>query len=84
VFIGPNNAGKTSALQALTLWTNGLTEWNARRSSGNARKRVGVTLNRLSLVNIPVFEARELWNKRRVQVVTKKMKNLNKILFLLK
>ncbi len=71
VFIGPNNAGKTSALQALTLWTSGLAAWNARRSEGKAKKRTGVTLNRLSLVNLPVFEARELWNKRRVQSVAK-------------
>jgi ABC-type hemin transport system ATPase subunit len=71
VFIGPNNAGKTSALQALTLWTSGLAAWNARRSEGKAKKRTGVTLNRLSLVNLPVFEARELWNKRRVQAVAK-------------
>ena len=71
VFIGPNNAGKTSALQALTLWTSGLAAWNARRSEGKAKKRTGVTLNRLSLVNLPVFDARELWNKRRVQSVAK-------------
>lgn len=27
VFLGPNNGGKTSALQALTLWHTGLREW---------------------------------------------------------
>ena len=32
VFIGPNNSGKTSALQALALWDIGLKRWNERRS----------------------------------------------------
>jgi AAA15 family ATPase/GTPase len=31
VFIGPNNSGKTSALQALALWQVGLSRWNERR-----------------------------------------------------
>ena len=32
VLIGPNNSGKTNALQALTLWDLGLKQWNAKRS----------------------------------------------------
>src|SRR5260370_20586330 len=28
VFIGPNNSGKTSALQAVALWQEGLSRWN--------------------------------------------------------
>lgn len=31
VFIGPNNSGKTTALQALALWDVGLRKWNERR-----------------------------------------------------
>ena len=31
VFIGPNNAGKTSALQALALWELGVRRWMERR-----------------------------------------------------
>jgi len=31
VFIGPNNSGKTSALQALALWEIGLKRWNEKR-----------------------------------------------------
>ena len=34
VLIGPNNSGKTSALQALALWRSGLDEWTARRPEG--------------------------------------------------
>ncbi|MCY4377893.1 MAG: AAA family ATPase [Spirochaetaceae bacterium] len=32
VFIGPNNSGKTSAMQALALWDVGLKRWNERRA----------------------------------------------------
>ena len=32
VFIGPNNSGKTSAMQALALWDIGLRRWNEKRS----------------------------------------------------
>jgi predicted ATP-dependent endonuclease of OLD family len=28
VFVGPNNAGKTSALQALALWELGVRRWS--------------------------------------------------------
>ena len=31
VFIGPNNSGKTTALQALALWDLGLRRWNEKR-----------------------------------------------------
>ena len=41
VFIGPNNSGKTSAMQALALWDIGLKRWN--RAPGWAdRTEVGV------------------------------------------
>ena len=30
VFIGPNNSGKTSAMQAVALWEIGLKRWNER------------------------------------------------------
>lgn len=66
VFIGPNNSGKTSALQALSLWAAGVAEWNSRRQGSSATKRTGVTINRRALTQTPVFESRELWRQRRV------------------
>ena len=54
VFIGPNNSGKTSAMQALALWDIGLKRWNEKRSGMSApEKRPGVTVNRRDLVAIP-------------------------------
>ena len=62
VFIGPNNSGKTSAMQALALWDIGLKRWNERRSGNTPERRTGVTVNRRDLVSIPVPNARLLWH----------------------
>ena len=68
VFIGPNNSGKTSAMQALALWDIGLKRWNEKRSGKSApEKRPGVTVNRRDLVAIPVPHANLLWRELRVR-----------------
>ncbi len=61
VFIGPNNSGKSSALQALTLWDAGWRRWAEKRGDGAPGKRPGVTINRRDLYAIPVPSARLLW-----------------------
>ena len=62
LFIGPNNSGKTSAMQALALWNEGLKRWNARRAgSARSEKRPGVTVNRRDLVAVPTPAAKLLW-----------------------
>lgn len=54
LFIGPNNSGKTSALQALGLWKTGLKRWNEKCShKQNSEKQQGVAVNRLGLVSVP-------------------------------
>jgi len=70
VFIGPNNSGKTSALQALALWDIGLKRWNEKRK-GKARpkKRTGVAINRRDLVAVPVPNANHLWYDLHVREV---------------
>ena len=73
LFIGPNNSGKTTAMQALALWDIGLRRWNEKRSGKSAPdKRPGVTINRRDLVSIPVPETRLLWNARHVRNVQRK------------
>jgi hypothetical protein len=70
VFIGPNNSGKTSALQALGLWDAGLKRWNEKRRGKTApEKRPGVTINRRDLIAIPVPEANLLWRGLHVRDV---------------
>ena len=72
VFIGPNNSGKTSAMQALALWDIGLRRWNEKRSGKSApEKRPGVTVNRRDLVAIPIPDANLLWRGLHVRNVRK-------------
>ncbi|MEN9677964.1 MAG: hypothetical protein RIS76_3860, partial [Verrucomicrobiota bacterium] len=54
VFIGPNNSGKTSALQALALWDVGRRRWSEKRDDSTASERTGVAINRRDLYSIPV------------------------------
>jgi hypothetical protein len=70
VFIGPNNSGKTTALQALALWDVGLRKWNERREGKTSpEKRPGVTINRRDLIAIPVPDANLLWRNLHVRDV---------------
>jgi len=72
VFIGPNNSGKTAALQALTLWELGLRQWLAKRGGkARAEKRPGVAINRRDLISIPVPNADLLWKNLHVRSVVK-------------
>ncbi|MCX7012158.1 MAG: AAA family ATPase [Candidatus Sumerlaeota bacterium] len=70
VFIGPNNSGKTSALQALALWELGLKRWNEKRKGKNTpEQRPGVTINRRELIAAPVPDANLLWRNLHVRDV---------------
>lgn len=62
VLIGPNNSGKTTALQALALWDIGLRHWAAKRGDKSSpEKRPGVTINRRDLIAIPIPDANLMW-----------------------
>lgn len=68
VFIGPNNSGKTSALQALALWDVGVKRWTEKRGTGDVpEKRAGVTINRRDLIAAPVPTANLLWRDLHVR-----------------
>jgi energy-coupling factor transporter ATP-binding protein EcfA2 len=70
VFIGPNNSGKTAALQALALWHNGLQQWLSRRGNRPVPdRRPGVTINRRDLIPVPVPDAKLLWRNLRIRDV---------------
>ena len=65
VFIGPNNSGKTSAMQALALWDVGLKRWNEKRAGKTTpERRRGVTVSRRDAVAVPVPSAALLWRGR--------------------
>ncbi|MBI2861696.1 MAG: AAA family ATPase [Chloroflexi bacterium] len=68
VFIGPNNCGKTTALQALALWHIGVSRWHEKRGGRDApEKRPGVTISRRDLVAVPVPAANLLWRNLKVR-----------------
>ena len=68
VFIGPNNSGKTTALQALALWDIGLKRWSDhRRGRPQAATRAGVAINRRDPIFVPVPNARLLWRNLQVR-----------------
>jgi len=67
VFVGPNNSGKTSALQALALWNAGVRRWVEKRGAGVPKERAGVTINRRDLIAVPVPAANLLWRNLHVR-----------------
>lgn len=81
VFIGPNDSGKTTALQAFTLWNIGLRQWNVKRKGKQStEKRPGVTINRSDLISVPVPGANLLWRDlhvRDVKIVNGKQQTKN-------
>lgn len=66
VLIGPNNSGKTSALQAIALWDVGWRRWSEKRGDCAPGSRPGVTINRRDLSSIPVPSAKLLWKNLHV------------------
>ncbi len=71
VFVGPNNSGKTTALQALALWDLGLRKWMERyQGKPTPEKRPGVTINRRDTIAIPVPRANLLWRNLRTRLST--------------
>jgi len=72
VFVGPNDSGKTTALQALALWDIGVKRWNERRKGKvTPEKRPGVTINRRDLIAVPIPDANLLWRDLHVRDVRK-------------
>jgi len=62
VLIGPNNCGKTCAIQALALWSQALQTWYDLRKDSSAKERTAAPLNRLSIVAVPVQRIRFFWH----------------------
>ena len=73
VLIGPNNSGKTTALQALALWDIGYKTWIDKRGAGSSQlKRPGIAINRRDLIAIPMPEANLLWLDRHTRSVSRR------------
>ena len=73
IFVGPNNSGKTSAMQALSLWEIGVKRWMERYSDRTRiiRNARGVTINRRDLLAIPIPTANLLWRELHTRYTTR-------------
>ncbi|HNL07750.1 MAG TPA: AAA family ATPase, partial [Chitinophagales bacterium] len=69
ILIGANNSGKTSAIQALALWSWAIKIWFEKKGTTKSKleKRKGVALNRLEIAQVPIKETRYFWNQARVR-----------------
>ena len=61
VLIGPNNCGKTTALQAIALWSHAVRCWWDAKGADTRRDRPAAALNRLEIVSVPVRRTRHYW-----------------------
>jgi predicted ATPase len=64
LFVGPNNGGKTTALQAIALWSFLIQVWDekkGRASKSTAKKRSGAQVTRNAVYAVPVQEMKFLW-----------------------
>lgn len=71
VLIGPNNCGKTSAIQALALWSQAVKTWYDVRKDSSAKERTATALNRLNIVAVPVQRTRFFWHNTKVRTGAK-------------
>jgi ABC-type nitrate/sulfonate/bicarbonate transport system ATPase subunit len=71
VLIGPNNCGKTSAIQALALWSQAVKTWYDSRKNSSARERTATPINRLNIVAVPVQRTRFFWHNTQVRTGSK-------------
>jgi predicted ATPase len=74
VLIGPNNSGKTSVIQALALWHQGIQTFfdarteidkksGERKAKGKLDNKLGIGINRLEIAQVPVSDTRQLFHK---------------------
>jgi ABC-type cobalamin/Fe3+-siderophores transport system ATPase subunit len=66
VLIGPNNCGKTSAIQSIALWSQAVKVWVEESETSTAKKRTGKPINRLNLLQVPVPKTRYFWHDMKV------------------
>ena len=67
VLIGPNNCGKTAAIQAVALWSQAVRTWYDNKGKAPPKKRTATSLNRLNIVSVPVQRTRYFWHNTAVR-----------------
>jgi len=67
VLIGPNNCGKTTAIQAIALWSQAVRTWFDAKGKSTPKERTATSLNRLNIVSVPVQRTRYFWHNASVR-----------------
>ena len=67
VLIGPNNCGKTTAIQAIALWSQAVKTWQDSKGKAPPKERTSTSLNRLNIVSVPVQRTRYFWHNTNVR-----------------
>lgn len=67
VLIGPNNCGKTTAIQAIALWSQAVKTWYDKKGKAPPKERKATSINRLSVVSVPVQRTRYFWHNTSVR-----------------
>ena len=67
VLIGPNNCGKTTAIQAIALWSQAVKTWHDSKGKAPPKRRTSTSLNRLNIVSVPVRRTRYFWHNTNVR-----------------
>jgi predicted ATPase len=67
VLIGPNNCGKTTAIQAIAFWSQAVKTWLDAKENSSAKERTATALNRLNIVAVPVQRTRYFWHNTSVR-----------------
>jgi len=71
VLIGPNNCGKTSAIQAIALWSLAVKSWHEARAKSSAKDRTAAAINRLAMTAVPIPRTRLLWHQAKLRTGSK-------------
>ncbi|WP_448528003.1 AAA family ATPase [Raineya sp.] len=67
VLIGANNSGKTSVIQALSLWSWAIQTWIEKKKKSKSLKERGVALYRKEIPQVMIKEMRFFWHKAKIR-----------------
>lgn len=63
VLAGPNNAGKTTLVQAITTWYCAFREWQKKKSASAKKQSGAVALTRKEFLSLPLRKFNLLWTE---------------------
>ena len=62
LFVGQNNGGKTTALQAVSLWSFLIKRWQMEKAASKATERPGLPISHNTVSAAPVRDIKMLWH----------------------